>query len=58
MTAERAKEILKLGAQYSNYSDKMTEAEYREVMALWVTMPGHTCFYDALCRIANGIASA
>lgn len=52
MTRERALEILELGSQYCNYSDKMNDQEIFEVKALWDTMPGYTCFYDALCRFA------
>lgn len=54
MTQKRAQELLRLGAQYSNYSKHTTEQEYAEIMALWNAMPGYTCFYDALCRIARG----
>jgi hypothetical protein len=29
----------------------MTENEIAYVTEIWNRMPGHTCFYDALCRI-------
>lgn len=31
-----------------------TEAEDRVIKALWRTMPGNTCYLDALNRIAKG----
>lgn len=30
-----------------------TKEEKAEIMALWNTMPGHTCYYDAVCRIVR-----
>ena len=54
MTQDRANEILKLGSQWSNFSKHCTKEEEKEVMDKWNTMPGYTCFYDALCRIAKG----
>lgn len=54
MTCERAREVLHLGEQWSNYSDHMTQKEIDYTRALWKTMPGYTCFYDAIVRIANG----
>lgn len=57
MTKERADEILKSGnASFGNYRKYMTESEIAEINALWNTMPGHTCFYDAICRIYQGRA--
>lgn len=53
MTPERAREILQLGAQWSNYSDQMTPEEIAYVKRRWRHMPGYTCFYDALCRVAQ-----
>ena len=54
MSPERATEIIRLGNQYANYSTFCTSQEYEEVVDLWDTMPGHTCWYDALVRIARG----
>lgn len=53
MTPERTKQVLMDGSQWSNYDKHMTEAEIAYVMDLWRKMPGYTCFYDAICRIAN-----
>ena len=36
--------------------DGMTANEEAEINTLWNTMPGHTCFMDALRRIARGKA--
>lgn len=36
------------------YSDGITEEEDREIKRIWRTMPGHTCYYDAVRRIAIG----
>lgn len=58
MTQERAKEIIALGNQWSNYSKHCTPAEDKEVRDLWMTMPGYTCWYDALLRIARGQQAA
>lgn len=52
MTPERAQEIIEHGRQWSNYSKHCTADEDKEVRDLWQTMPGHTCWYDALRRIA------
>ena len=52
MTPERAKEILKLGSRWSNWSKHCTPEEDREIKDKWHTMPGYTCWYDALCRFA------
>jgi hypothetical protein len=57
ITQERAQEILRFGSQYSNYSKQMTEQEVAEIIALWKTMPGYTCFYDAVVRVAQGRAA-
>lgn len=61
MTPERANEIIKeaqsgaAGAPWSDRLDKvMTKEERKEVNQVWDTLPGHTCFVDALYRIANG----
>jgi hypothetical protein len=31
----------------------MTDTEHEDVRNVWKQMPGHTCFADALLRIAN-----
>lgn len=54
MTPERAKQILQAGSQWSNYSKHCDSFEDAEVRAVWDTMPGHTCWRDALVRIARG----
>lgn len=54
MTLERAHEIIKLGSQWSNYSKFCTPEEDKEIRDLWMTMPGYTCWYDALLRISRG----
>lgn len=55
MTPERAEElrqeILKLGGWHPI---SITEEEESTVRMMWATMPGYTCFYDAVARIANG----
>ena len=38
------------------HPDGITREEREAVMRLWDTMPGNTCFYDAVCRIAQGRA--
>lgn len=60
MTPERAAEIIKQAqtrAQYGPWSDQlkkvMTPEEHATVLAVWETMPGHTCYVDALLRIKN-----
>ena len=30
-----------------------TADERQEIMRLWTTMPGHTCFHDAVSRLAK-----
>lgn len=53
MTPERAKEILDSGDGFF-ITRKYTETEFLEVCKLWDTMPGHTCWTDALIRVKNG----
>lgn len=69
MTPERAKELIEStffgelpfafvpnGSVNGNYpvmEHGITVAEWGHVKALWKTMPGHTCFNDALIRIAK-----
>ena len=52
MNIERAREILYLGSRWSNWSEHCTGKEHEEVMEKWKSMPGHTCWYDALVRLA------
>jgi len=52
MTPERAKEILK-NARFAEYSTQCTKEEREFVNKVWGFMGGHTCFYDALVRIAR-----
>lgn len=35
------------------YADGMTRSEYEAARALWLTMPGSSCFYSAVCEIAR-----
>lgn len=53
MDSVRAKQIIALGAQWSEYSKHMTSDEIAYVTAGWKVMPGSTCFYDALVRVAR-----
>ena len=61
MTSKRAAEIIdqaKGKAVYGPWSDQIakviTPEEHAAVLAKWETMPGHTCYVDALLRIRNG----
>jgi len=42
------------GPSKTVYSDGITYAEDRFIREVWKTMPGHTCYFDALRRIARG----
>jgi len=60
MTPERAKEIIaqaKAQAGCGPWSDQldkvMTDIEREEVRHKWQTMPGYTCFVDALFRFVD-----
>lgn len=55
MTAERAKEVLQLGAQWDEYRKHMTPEEIAYVTDGWKRMPGSTCFHDALLRVAHQV---
>ena len=62
MTSERAAEIIEQAqgrATFGPWSDQldkvMTAEERAEVIRFWETMPGYTCFVDALFRIKQGI---
>lgn len=61
MTPERASEIIREAkrlAVHGPWSDQlnnvMTTEERGIVIAKWKTMPGYTCFVDALYRIERG----
>lgn len=64
MTPERAQEIIaqarNTGGAFCMWSDNiekvMRPGERDEVRKVWDTMPGYTCFVDALNRIAAGAA--
>jgi hypothetical protein len=72
MTKERAKELMDLSSfgefpyayvpygsmndQYPVKSNGITRQEHEYVVALWKTMPGYTCFANAVNRIAKGEA--
>jgi hypothetical protein len=60
MTPIRAQEIIQAAydkctcGPWSDQLDKvMTKEERQEVNAVWDTMPGDTCFVDAIYRIAR-----
>ncbi len=55
MTPERAKEVLQLGAQWSEYRKHMSQEEIAYVTDGWKRMPGSTCFHDALIRVAKQV---
>lgn len=52
MSPERALAIWDARLPFGTLS--MTEGERRAVWRVWKRMPGHTCFADALSRIARG----
>jgi len=63
MTPERASEILNTESQVmpgcklievGTVRNILTDDEHHEVMDVWETMPGHTSYFNALQRIANG----
>lgn len=49
--SDRAMEIL--NAPYGDYMKLMADGEIEYTLQVWRTMPGYTCFYDAICRIYN-----
>jgi hypothetical protein len=51
MTPDRAQEILRTMSPFGEL--QMSKSEDAEVRKVWQTMPGYTCFYDALVRIAR-----
>lgn len=51
--SDRAAEILSLQCN-GNLADHMTDGEVLFTHNLWRTMPGYTCFYDAVVRIYQG----
>jgi hypothetical protein len=53
MTPERAQEIVCRGIVRSDYIKHMTDEEVIAVRKVWHTMPGYTCFFDALMKIAR-----
>ena len=52
MSPERAQEIWDTRGPFGELS--ITPEEKAYVNGIWVRMPGHTCFADALLRIARG----
>ena len=56
MSPERAQAIWDTRLHFGELS--MTDAERLAVRKVWSGMPGHTCFADALLRIAHGEAVA
>lgn len=48
--ANRAEEILQK-TSFANFDKQMTDGEIAYTHQIWDIMPGHTSFYDALCRI-------
>lgn len=62
MTRERAAEIIQQAqslARHGPWSDQldkvMSPDERDDVLAMWKTMPGYTCFVHALFRIRDGV---
>lgn len=61
MTPERAREIFVeakartgLGPWSDQLRNVMTADERMQVLEVWKTMPGSSCFFDALNKIARG----
>jgi len=59
MTPERATELLPTYCNPWYFLNpgphaRCTTEEHFEVTEVWDTMPGHTCWYDALLRISRG----
>lgn len=52
MTPERALEILKSETWWGGHKEEPTEEERAEVKKVWDTLPGWSCFNDALIAIA------
>ena len=52
MSPERAREVLSKQTAFGTFPE-LTDDERAEVGAVWKRMPGYTCFYDALVRIAR-----
>ena len=57
MTPQRAQEIWDNRLPFGELAS-ITDAERLAVRKVWNGMPGHTCFADALLRIARGEAVA
>ena len=56
MSPERAQQVWDSRSPFGELS--LTDAERAAVRSVWKGMPGHTCFADALLRIARGQAIA
>ncbi|KKL28668.1 hypothetical protein LCGC14_2372830 [marine sediment metagenome] len=54
MTLFKAKEIMRLGSQYCNWSSLCTPEEIEEVNKVYFKMPGYASWYYALAEIAMG----
>lgn len=54
MTRERAEEIRRAIWDSHGWDGVETPEERKEIVKVWETMPGWTCFYDAVERIAKG----
>lgn len=52
VTKERAREIWQTRSAFGMFA--VTPEEDRYIRQVWETMPGHTCWADALLRVANG----
>ena len=52
MTPERTMEILDSGNIMGGYADEPSLTERAEIVKVWNTLPGWTCFNDALIAIA------
>ena len=53
--SDRACEILNNTNFNTDFRAKMTDGEIAYTMQIWNRMPGYTCFYDAIVRIAKNI---
>lgn len=59
MTAQRAREIYRAITESrwgwnQDIKKFFRPGEHEAVMAYWTTLPGNTCFHDALLRMTHG----
>lgn len=53
MTPERAREIAESIHAAQGWGGEYTPHERAEIVGVWNTLPGWTCFFDAVQHIAN-----